>query len=91
MTVRGWVCREENSVSRRRTAVIFGAVVLLAAGASFLVASMVWRQRFWPAVTAMLLPLVRSVRSSADGRYRASSGSAGKVWSCHSSREVSSG
>jgi hypothetical protein len=27
---------------------------------------------------------------SADGRYRASSGSAGKVWSCHSSREVSS-
>jgi hypothetical protein len=27
----------------------------------------------------------------ADGRYRASSGSAGKVWSCHSSREVSSG
>jgi len=27
----------------------------------------------------------------ADGRYRASSGSAGKMWSCHSSREVSSG
>jgi putative ABC transport system permease protein len=27
----------------------------------------------------------------ADGRYRASSGSAWKVWSCHSSREVSSG
>jgi hypothetical protein len=27
----------------------------------------------------------------ADGRYLASSGSAGKMWSCHSSREVSSG
>jgi hypothetical protein len=27
----------------------------------------------------------------ADGRYCASSGSAGKVWSCHSCREVSSG